>query len=116
MYFGFRGCKERRDMYWGDEKLKETADGEEYLEFNERQIEQVPVQTAAMSRQFRLKCLSPMDQKKDPVVVYKLYTQKRPDKINEDDSPFYLAVNNNLKADRVALKERVAQGWSCMLA
>jgi len=30
-------------------------------------------------------------------VVYKLYAQKRPEKMNEDDSPFYLAVNNNLK-------------------
>ena len=34
MHFGLRGCKEHRDMCWGDVKLKETAD--EYLEFNER--------------------------------------------------------------------------------
>ena len=42
---------------------------------------------------------------KDPVVVYKLYAQKRPEKINEDDSPFYLAVNNNLKAESLQTKE-----------
>ena len=47
---------------------------------------------------------------KDPVVVYKLYAQKRPGKMNEDDCPFYLAVNNNLKADRVGSNERVVQG------
>ena len=37
IHFGLRGCKEHRDMCWGDVKLKETADGKEYLEFNERQ-------------------------------------------------------------------------------
>ena len=42
---------------------------------------------------------------KDPVVVYKLYAQKRPEKMNEDDSPFYLAVNNNLKAESLQTKE-----------
>ena len=35
MRFGLRGCQEHREMC--DVKLKETADGEEYLEFNERQ-------------------------------------------------------------------------------
>ena len=29
MHFGLRGCKEHRDMCWGDVKLKETADGKE---------------------------------------------------------------------------------------
>ena len=42
---------------------------------------------------------------KDPVVVYKLYAQERPEKMNEDDSPFYLAVNNNLKAESLQTKE-----------
>ncbi|CAH3021030.1 unnamed protein product [Porites evermanni] len=36
---------------------------------------------------------------KDPIEVYTLYAQKRPEKMNEDDSPFYLAVNNNLNYD-----------------
>ena len=29
MHFGLRGCKEDKDMCWGDVKLKQTADGEE---------------------------------------------------------------------------------------
>ena len=41
----------------------------------------------------------------DPVVVYKFYAQKRPEKMNEDDSPFYLAVNYNLKAQSLQTKE-----------
>ena len=43
--------------------------------------------------------------KKDPIVIYKLYAQKRPEKMNEDGSPFYLAVNNNLKAESLQTKE-----------
>ena len=35
MHFGLRGCKEHRDMCWGDVKLMQTADGKEFLEFNE---------------------------------------------------------------------------------
>ena len=42
---------------------------------------------------------------KAPIVVYKLYAQKRPEKMNEDDSPFYLAVNNNWKAESLQTKE-----------
>ena len=46
-----------------------------------------------------------MDQKKNHAVVYKLYSQKGPEKTNEDDSPLYLAVNNNLKAESLQTKE-----------
>ena len=37
MRFGLKGCKEHRDICWGDVKLNETADGKEYLKFDERQ-------------------------------------------------------------------------------
>ncbi len=37
IHFGLRGCKEHRDMRWGDIKLCETSTGQEYLEFNERE-------------------------------------------------------------------------------
>jgi len=66
---------------------------------------QEPVQTAVMSRQYRLECLLPVGSEKDPVVVYKIYAQKRPKKINEGDSSFYLAVNNNLKAESLQTKD-----------
>ena len=38
-------------MCWGDVKLKEEADGKEYLEFNKNKPKQKPVQTAAISGQ-----------------------------------------------------------------
>ena len=99
MHFGLRGCKEHRDMCWGDVKLKETADGKEYLEFNERQTK---TRTGSDCRDIRAmppKMFATDGSEKDPIVVYKLYAQKRPEKMNEDDSPFCLAVNNNLKAE-----------------
>ena len=38
LHFGLRGCKEHRDMCWGDHdvKLHKAANGVECLEFNER--------------------------------------------------------------------------------
>ena len=42
---------------------------------------------------------------KDAIVVYKLYAQKRPEKMLEDDSSVNLAVNNNLKAEFPQTKE-----------
>ena len=105
MHFGLRGCKEHRDMCWGDVKLKETADSKEYLEFNERQTK---TRTGSDCRDIRAmapKMFATDGSEKDPIVVYKLYAQKRPEKMNEDDSPFYLAVNNNLKAESLQTKE-----------
>ena len=37
IHFGLRGCKEHRDMCWGDVKLRQTTTGLEYLEYFERQ-------------------------------------------------------------------------------
>ena len=58
-HFGLRGCKEHRDMCWGDVNLKETAGGKEYLEFNDRQT-----QTRTSSGECHLKYLPLLDQKK----------------------------------------------------
>ena len=35
IHFGLRGCKENRDMCWGDVKLRKNANDEEYLEYFE---------------------------------------------------------------------------------
>ena len=105
MQFGVRGCKEHRDMCWGDGKLKETADSEEYLEFNERQTK---TSTGSDCRDIRVmapKMFATDGSEKDPIVVYKLYAQKEPEKMNEDDYPFYLAVDKNLKAEPLQTKE-----------
>ena len=37
IHFGMRGCREHRDLCWGDVKLCKDAQGNEYLVYNERQ-------------------------------------------------------------------------------
>ncbi|PFX15616.1 Uncharacterized protein KIAA1958-like [Stylophora pistillata] len=37
IHLGLRGCKEHRDMCWGDVQLLQTTNGEEFLEYSERQ-------------------------------------------------------------------------------
>ena len=37
VHFGMRGVTEHRDMKWGDVKLCQDTDGNEFIEFNERQ-------------------------------------------------------------------------------
>ena len=105
IHFGLRGCKERRDMCWGDVELKKTVDGEEFLEFNERQTKTRTGSDCRDVRKMASKMFATDGSERDPVVVYKLYVQKRPQKMKEDDSPFYLAVNNNLKAESLQTKE-----------
>ena len=39
---------------------------------------------------------------RDPVAVCKLFARKRPEEMNQDDAPFYLVLNNTLKADSLA--------------
>ena len=111
MHFGLRGCKEHRDMCWGDVKLKETADSKEYLEFNERQTK---TRTGSDCRDIRAmppKMFATDGSEKDPIVVYKLYAKKRPKKLDEDDSILF-SCQQQLKG-RVPSDERVVQGWSC---
>ena len=64
IHFGLRGCKEHRDMCWGDAKLYETADGKEYLEFNERQTKTKTGSDCRDTGQCRPKCLPLMGEKK----------------------------------------------------
>lgn len=104
MHFGLRGCKEHRDMCWGDVKLKQTADGEEFLEFNERQTKTRTGSDCRDVRKIAPKMFATDGSERDPVVVYKLYARKRPERMNDDESPFYLAVNT-LKKESIQTKE-----------
>ena len=85
--------------------MKETAGSKEYLEFNERQTKTRIGTDCCDIRAIPPKMFATDESEKDPIVVYKLYAQKRPKKMNEDHFPFYLAVNNNLKAESLQTKE-----------
>ena len=93
LHFGLRGCKEHRDMCWGDVKLHQTANGKEYLEFNERQTKTRTGSDSLDIRTVPPKMFATDAGEKDPVEIYKVFSQKRPEQMNYDDAPFYLAPN-----------------------
>ena len=87
-------------MCWGDVKLRKNANGEEYLEYFERQTK---TRTGENTRDVRkvmpkMYAVPTKPPEKDPVFVYKFYAEKRPSEMNTDEAPFYLAINHCKKA------------------
>ena len=90
-HFGLRGCQEHRNVRWGDVQLQTSADGTEFLEYTERQKPE-----RALNRE----TLAQLSQKfflsqgvTEIHYAFHLYAAKRPEQMNSEDSPFYLAVN-----------------------
>ena len=75
-------------MKWGDVQLKITADGVEFLEYNERQTKTRTGTEPKDIRAVKPKLFSVPGSDKDPVKA-----SKRPEQVKSDDSPFYLAIN-----------------------
>ena len=105
MNFGLRGCKEHRDMCWGDVKLNQTAGGEEFLEFNERQTKTRTGSDCRDVRKIAPKIFATDGSERDRVAVYKLYARKRPEKNERRRISFLLALNNTLKKESLQTKE-----------
>ena len=94
IHFGLRGCKEYREMCWGDVKLCQTSTGQKYFEFNERETKTCSRNDPRNARAIAPKMLALANNEKCPVKTYKVYAEKRPVEVKRDDTPFYLAVNN----------------------
>ena len=77
VHFGFCGCKEHRDMCWGDVKLCKTLSGEEYLEFHEGQTNTRTGDNPRDVRPITPKLFSVPSAENDPVFAYKLYAEKK---------------------------------------
>lgn len=101
--FGLRGCKEHRDMCWGDVKLKKTSTGVEFLEYGERQTKTRLGDDTNDVRPIAPKMFSLPNSDRCPVLTYKVFAEKRPTQMNFDEAPFYLAVNN-IKTDSLDKK------------
>ena len=99
IHFGLRGCKEHRNMCWGDVQLRQSTNGEEFLEYSERQTKTRTGENPQDVRQIKPKMFAVPGSEKDPVAAYKLYAKKRPTEMNDSDAPFYLAVNNCTKQE-----------------
>ena len=94
-HFGMRGCKEQRQVRWGDIRLNTDSEGKEFLTLCERQTktrtgEDVRNVRSAPPRMYENR---EVENERNPVFVYKFYAEKRPPSMREPDSPFYLSVN-----------------------
>ena len=81
-------------MKWGDVQLVTDLNGAEYLEYSERQTK---TRTGAEPRNIRAvkpKAYSFANGSPDrnPVFVYKAYSEKRPSSMTDSDSPGFILV------------------------
>ena len=81
-------------MKWGDVQLLTDVNGAEYLEYSERQTKtrtgaELRNVRAVKPKAYRFASGSP---DRDPVFVYKVYSEKRPSSMTDTDSPFYLGL------------------------
>ena len=97
LHFGLRGCKDQRELQWGDVVLKSDSEGKQYLEyFVERQTKTSTGENPRNKRQVKTRTYqnkTTESAERDPVQVYKAYKDKRLENMLKPDSPFYLAVN-----------------------
>ena len=96
IHFGLRGCKERKELRWGDIVLKTDCDGKKYLEYFERQTKTRTGDDPRNQWLNRLRMYANNDAisiDHGPVHGYKMYKDKPPPSMLEPDSSFYLSVN-----------------------
>lgn len=96
IHFGLRGCTEQRELCWGDVVLKTDIKGMEYLEFSERQTKTRTGENPRNQRQVKPRMYAnkaAVSVERDPVHVYKVYKEKRPQTMSQPESCFYLAIN-----------------------
>lgn len=96
VHFGLRGSNEHRDMCWGDITLGTDIQGQEYLEFSERQTKTRTGENPRDVRKVKPKMWSNNENiYKCPVAVYKQYSVLRPADFCRPEDPFYLATHTN---------------------
>ena len=93
-HLGLRGCDKHRRMKWGEVQLLTDVNGAEYLEYSERQTK---MRTGAEPRNIRAvkpKAFSFANGSLDrnPLFVYKVYSEKRSSSMTDSDSPFLVSI------------------------
>ena len=78
---------------------RQTTNGEEFLEYTERQTKTRIGENPRDVKQIKPKMFSVQGSERDPVATYKFYAEKRTSKLKNNNAPFYLAVNNCKKQD-----------------
>ena len=106
IHFGLRGCDEHRQMCWSDVKLLRDTDGTEYLDYCERQTKTRSVEEPRNIRPVKPKAFARPDgpPEKDPVFVYKFYSEKRPSSMQTVEAPYYLGINHSKDSSKCWFK------------
>ena len=95
LYFctGHRGNQEARQLRWGDIKIAEDEYGR-FLQFRERTTKTRQGENGASRDSPPRAYENSHNPERCPVRLYEIYRDCRPEKMCQNDSPFYLAVNN----------------------
>ena len=107
LHFGLRGGKEQRDLKWGDIVLKSDFSGKEYLEYcTERQTKTRPGDNPSNRRTVKPRMYDNQTvlPERNPVFLYKLYKEKRPEETLVEEAPFYLSINH-VNSEKLALPQ-----------
>lgn len=95
VHFRLRKAIDHKNLIWGDIKLKTDPSGRKFLIY-----EPVDVQNSIAHSKYdhhgnRL-CIweQPEVKERDPIAIYNLYWEKRPQNMRYDNSPFYLGITS----------------------
>lgn len=96
LHFGFRARDESHKLRWGDVQLTEDPEtGNEVISWLAERV----TKTRSGKENGHRRAFSPTAQAnntvKCPVLLYKAFRSHRPTEMNQNDSPFYLAINHN---------------------
>eukprot|EP00105_Crassostrea_gigas_P032800 XP_011455947.1 PREDICTED: uncharacterized protein LOC105348291 isoform X1 [Crassostrea gigas] len=94
MHFGMRSRAEHVSLRWNGVQQKVTSTGEEYLEYRERSTK-TRTGVTSESRSFAPKMFENRDNPRCPVLAYKEFARRRPEQMNNPESPFYLGVSRH---------------------
>ena len=104
IHFGTRTAEEHRNMCSADINLKVDGEGEEYLEFVERQTKTRTGDNPKDVRKVTPKMWSnPENISRCPVEVYKQYSLLRPSDFCKPEDPLYLATHTKLTQNKNAI-------------
>ena len=106
IHFGLRGCDDYHQMCWSDVKLLRDADGTEYLECSDHQTKKRSGEEPRNIRLVKPKAFAWPDgpPEKDPVFVYKFYSEKRPSSMQTVEAPYYLGMNHSKDSSKCWFK------------
>ena len=113
IHFGLRGCKEQKELRWGDIVLKTDSHGKEYLEYFERQTKTRTGDDPRNQRPIRPRMYANNDaisSDRDPVHVYRMYKDKRPQSMLEPENSC-ISGRQKLVQSTTNGSEQVKQYW-----